>query len=152
MTTLNDLVQLVEEYPDSELFALMLVEYLVCDCDRVHSEAVRHVANIRDPLLAARRIAAGTELLADGSASRAHLVGRLMQRTMIPLNARPTIVVIDGGHVTVQPPTGNHDTMDRYWGTTVIAVGADWLRDEWSAELTARANRRATLSARRRRR
>lgn len=148
MTTVQDLIDLVEHDPDSTFFAEMLVEYLVCDCDYQHTEAIQKVNRVRIPLLAALRLTEATQALAAGGAFRGRILGRIRKVLDSPDGWRGAVLVIEGAFPphALQDPDGERDV---YWTRTCVTVGAEWIletqrtiRDEWVAKRDAMGDRK----------
>lgn len=137
MTTIDDLISLLEERPDDVLARYMLVDALIEQRDMLRTEAEQRADRaIRDGVTA-RQIVQATALLADGADSREWLLERVRTVAGIPDDVSYTVVVIGGDQV--RPPIVSLiDDPRRYWPSVVVAVGALRLIEWWQFECRRR--------------
>lgn len=126
MTTLDDLVRLLEESPSNPIIAAMFVDEAMEVRDMQRSEADAVLAKIQRTGFDAQNIRAATALLAAGSRSCRHLLTAVYRECHVPRSFRPTVFVTNGDFVVVSDAFLSPDLV-RYWGGVVILAGAQWL-------------------------
>jgi hypothetical protein len=130
MSTLDDLVALVELHPTNPILTGMLYDHLYGDVGMTHSEAEARVATVVATARDAQRIRQACALLASDYSRRGHVLRMIYQHCGVPVGYYPTVIVISGDQTYVMsadpgvPP-------DPYWGRASIAAGATWLLERW---------------------
>lgn len=149
MTDLEYLTRLLEDSPDNEVVRWMLADELYAVGDMTFSEAERKVQGIVAAAACARQIRAATELLADGTRSRAWLLVEIHRTCRMPRGVSPVVVVTLGDQLHVLPhrqPVGT----PVYWGRAVISAGASWISMAWAAQRLRQRERQRLYRQRRR--
>lgn len=151
MTTVDDLVALVEQYPTNPIIAAMLTDELMERDGLLRHEADLAVFKVASVGGAAQAIRTAVSLLADDQPSARYLLHLVRVTCHCPRRSRPSVIITDGAALNIRP-TSSVTTADDYWGHVVILAGATWILQRWAERVEAvRLQRRARRIARRRR-
>jgi hypothetical protein len=134
MTEQQDLVDILNESPDSQLFAAMLTDWLIEHKDMHRSEANLHVAKVVSIAKMAMGASQGTALLAHGTISQTILRQRIQEVVNAP-NPDAVVVLTVPGH---QPPTLTDHSPDAAYSPAfyrTVTVGSGWLARTWIENL-----------------
>ena len=149
MTTIDDLVKLVEDNPFHPIIHSMLEDELMESRDMLPEEARQHVEHIAQVALDARAMRRATQLMAEGSRSRAHLLAAVRRELNLVRSCPLTVLVVPGNLLT--RPTSTPSRYDpHWWGAWTMTAGADWLVHVWLLHVRQRREAAADRRARRR--
>lgn len=132
MTEQQDLVDLINETPNSELFAFMLTDWLIEHKDMIPSEARRHVQNVVMVATAALDAYRAGLMLSHGTSSRPVLV-KAIREWLQTRDADHAVVIMIPGHQAPQLTTYRQweDGSSDYHRQ--VTVGGGWLMRTWLA-------------------
>jgi hypothetical protein len=151
MSDAQYLTRMLEDNPDNEVIRWMLADELYASSGMTFSEAQRHVQVVAAAAAGARQIRAATELMADGSRSRAWLLMEIHRTCHIPREARPVVVITLGDQLRVLPERAPTQSLN-YWGRCLVQAGASWMTMAWAARQIRQRERQRMYRQRRRHR
>lgn len=134
MTTTDDLVALVERHPTNPIVCGMLLDHLYGDVGLSFEAAEARVREVVAAARTAAQIHEAAALLVEGGRRRWAVLQMIHYAAGVPEGESPTVVVVAGD--SLQIGTADRDgPVDRYWGQTVISVGAAWLLRRWATHV-----------------
>jgi len=149
VTTVQDLIDLVELQPWNQTFADLLHEYLTFDCDMTWAEALKHVEQVRQPALRKWQLFQASCHLSPKSKVSGRLRARMAAALDVSVGFSEPIVLVEGGSAPKLTPVPD-GVPDQYWSTAIVAVGAVWvldtvaqIRTDWEVSQSVPTTRKA---------
>jgi len=133
VTTLDDLVQAVNDYPTSDVVANMLIDFVMESHDMNRSEADKHVREIRWHALRTANMSLAGQLMNHDTHSRAFLLGEVFAYLGLADLPGYTLVILPGG---ASPDVSTRDVSrpTGYWPDATLTVGSQWLLGAWQRD------------------
>lgn len=144
MTTLEDLVKLVEDDPINPICSAMLIDELMDERDMNRSEAEAHVKRVAEVAIDAAFLRRAADLVSGCSWQRGWVRSTLADALPGYIASLCTIVLVPG----LTPPviaSNPSREVDEYWRSYLVTVGAQWLYRQYRELLASRTARRREL-------